>query len=52
MAKENVKHPGTSIWLKHIGMQIIAGGSAGCVEVTLAGSNFHNFLKKNEEPRI
>lgn len=35
MAKENVKHPGTSIWLKHIGMQIIAGGSAGCVEVSI-----------------
>ena len=51
MAKENVKHPGTSIWLKHIGMQIIAGGSAGCVEVNLARSNYHNF-KGNEEPRI
>ena len=35
MAKENVKHPGTSLWLKHIGMQIIAGGSAGCVEVII-----------------
>ena len=35
MAKENVKHPGTSLWLKHIGMQIVAGGSAGCVEVII-----------------
>ena len=35
MAKENIKHPGTSIWLKHIGMQIVAGGSAGCVEVIM-----------------
>ena len=39
MAKENVKHPGTSIWLKHIGMQIVAGGSAGCVEVIMYGIN-------------
>ena len=31
MAKENVK-PGR-LQLKHIGMQIVAGGSAGLVEV-------------------
>ena len=42
MTKENVKHPGTSLWLKHIGMQIIAGGSAGCVEVIIINFQYFN----------
>ena len=25
----------TRLWLKHAGMQLVAGGSAGCVEVSL-----------------
>ena len=34
--KETLKPTGTgSLVFKHIGMQIAAGGSAGCVEVTL-----------------
>ena len=32
--KENIKPTATgSVVFKHIGMQIVAGGSAGCVEV-------------------
>ena len=35
MGKEEVKVVGAgSLTLKHVGMQIVSGGSAGCVEVT------------------
>ena len=35
-SKDSNKHSGTGILrFKHIGMQIVAGGSAGCVEVII-----------------
>ena len=34
MTKDNLKAAGaTTLSFKHVGMQLVAGGSAGCVEV-------------------
>ena len=45
-SKDSNKHSGTGILrFKHIGMQIVAGGSAGCVEVRINVLKSHVSLK-------